>query len=218
MPRPREYDELELLDDAMETFWSLGYDRTSMDQLVENSGVSRASIYAAYENKRDLFLAGLQRYLDSIVEQNIRRLKEVTPASHAVRRFFTDMVSASPERLLRGCLLINSAVQLGTTDRDAAALIRRAFARVERVMHERLKEAKNDGDTAADLDPKGRARLLMTVLQGLRVMGRVGTDAASMRAAVEAALEGIGRPATKAAKRTAARAKHTTAGKRREKT
>jgi TetR/AcrR family transcriptional regulator, transcriptional repressor for nem operon len=207
VPRPREYDEVALLDNAMETFWSLGYERTSMEQLVATSGVNRASIYAAYENKRDLFLAGLQRYLDSIVEGNIRRLMEVSPASEAVRRFFVDIVNGPPERLRRGCLLINSAVQLGTTDPDAAALIRRAFARVERCIRDRLVEARDAGDTADGLDPTARARLLMTVLQGLRVMGRVGTEVTAMRDAVEAALEGIGaRPKDKKGRGKAVRA------------
>lgn len=215
MPRPREYDEVELLDNTMETFWSLGYDRTSMEDLVTRSGVNRASIYAAYENKRELFLAGLQRYLDSIVEQNVRRLKEAMPASQAVRGFFDDLLNAPRERLLRGCLMINSAVQIGTTDPEAAVLIRRAFGRVEQAIFKRLQEAKAAGDTAQDLDPRTRARLLMTVLQGLRVMGRVGTDAAAMRTAVEAALEGIGGRAPRPRKRATPRARASTVARRR---
>lgn len=200
MTRPREYDEEALVDVAMETFWSRGYDRTSVEDLVGRTRVNRASLYAAYPSKRDLFIAGLQRYLESVVDGNIRRLHDVTPASEAVRRFFLDLLKASPDRVQRGCLLINTAVELGVTDRKAAALIRGAFERVEKTIHGRLLEARKSGELREDVDPKAKAQLLMTVLQGLRVMGRVGMDKNAMRAAVDAALAGIGEDATRKAR------------------
>jgi TetR/AcrR family transcriptional regulator, transcriptional repressor for nem operon len=191
LPRPRSYDETELLQRAMEAFWAQGCARTSIDDLVGRTGINRASLYAAYPDKRTLFLAGIRRYLDLVVETNVRRLIEVEPAAEAVRQFFLNLVEAPVDRIRRGCLLTNSAVEFGLEDAELAALVRKAFRRVERVLYERLVEAQKANQLAEGVQPKVLARLLITVLQGIRVMARVGVDRQIMRDAVAGALAGI---------------------------
>lgn len=175
----------------METFWAQGYARTSVHDLVGRTGVNRASLYGAYPDKRALFVAGIKRYLDLVVENNIRRLLEVEPAGEAVRQFFLKLVEAPIEHIRQGCLLTNSAVEFGLEDAELAALIREAFRRVERVLHERLKEAQKANQLMEGVQPKVLARLLITVLQGIRVMARVGVDREVMRDAVAGVLVNI---------------------------
>ena len=191
LPRIKEYDEAALLDQTMEAFWSQGYDGTSIDALVGRTGVNRASLYSVYPDKRALFIAGIRRYLDLVVEDNIRRLREAESPGEAVRQFFLKLVDAPIDRLRRGCLLTNSATELGVEDAEVAALIRGAFRRVERALCDRLIEAQKENRLAAGVHPKTLARLLITVLQGIRVMSRVGVDRETMRDAVMAALSGI---------------------------
>ncbi len=188
MSRPKAYNETELLDQAMEAFWTRGYDRTSIQDLVGQTGVNRASLYGAYPDKRTLFIAGIKRYLDLVVEDNVRRLHSVEPASEAVRQFFLKLVEAPVERLRRGCLLTNSAVEIGMEDGEVAALIRGAFDRVEQAICERLTEAQRTSQFAKGAEPRALARLLIAVLQGIRVMARVGVDREVMRQAVSSAL------------------------------
>ncbi len=175
----------------METFWSQGYDRTSIEDLVGRTGVNRASLYGAYPDKRALFIAGIRRYLDLVVEGNIRRLLGVEPAGEAVRQFFLKLVEAPIERIRSGCLLTNSAVEVGLEDKEIAALIRGAFRRVEQAICERLVEAQKANHLVEGVQPRALARLLITVLQGVRVMSRVGVDRATMRDAVTSALSAI---------------------------
>lgn len=203
MPRAKEYDEAALLDRTMETFWSQGYDGTSIDDLVERTGVNRASLYSVYPDKQTLFIAGIKRYLDLVVEDNIRRLRGAEPPGEAVRQFFLKLVDAPIDHLRRGCLLTNSAVELGLEDAEVAALVRGAFLRVERALCDRLVEAQKASQLAAGVHPKTLARLLITVLQGIRVMSRVGVDRETMRDAVTGALSGIA--ATRGAERAARR-------------
>lgn len=192
MPRTREYDEEALLIRAMETFWSQGYDGTSVDDLVRCTGVHRASLYSVYPDKRALFIAGIKHYLNLVVEDNIRRLRDAASPAEAVRHFFLNLVDAPIDRLRRGCLLTNSATELGPEDAEVAALIRGAFRRMERALGDRLGEAKKSGELAQEVDPRTRARLLIAVLQGIRVMSRVGVDRETLRDAVMGGLSGIG--------------------------
>jgi len=198
LARPKAYDETAMLDRAMEVFWARGFDGTSIQNLVGKTGVNRGSLYGAYPDKRALFLASIRRYLDLVVEDNVRRLLAVEPAGDAVRQFFLQLVEAPPARLRRGCLLTNSAVELGMEDAQVAALIRGAFRRVEQVFCARLVEAKRVGQLTDGVQPEALARLLITVLQGIRVMSRVGADRGAMRDAVKSALSGIKTAATHA--------------------
>lgn len=199
MPRPREFDEAALITNAMNVFWSLGYKGTSIEQIVSGTGAPRASLYNLYPDKRGLFIESIKHYLDQIVQDNVRRLKEVQPAEEAVRQFFLNLVEAPRARLCRGCLLTNSAFELGQEDKEVASLIRQAFAKVETALHDRLKEAAGTGALADHLEPDTYARQLITLLQGIRVMARVGADRDLLRDAARSALSGLKSSSGKAA-------------------
>ena len=201
MARPRQFDESTLVSRAMQAFWSRGYRGMSIEDLVSETGVSRASLYNVYPDKRGLFVEGVKRYLDEVVQGNVRRLYETEPADKAVRQFFLKMVEAPYSRLQRGCLLTNTAVELGVKDKEIARLIRQAFVRVEDAVHQRLVEAKKAGNLAADVAPRSYARQLIAVLQGVRVMARVGVGRDTVRDAVRAALSSLS-PAAAGPKRT----------------
>ena len=191
MPRPRTYDSAQLLESAMEAFWAHGYERTSVDDLVRRTGVNRASLYAAYPDKRSLFLAGIRHYLDTVTEDNIWRLRSDEPAGRAVRRFFLGLTAMPEARARKGCLLTNSAVEFGVSDDEVQRLIRAAFRRVEQVLRERLEEAQAAGELAPGTEPRALARLLVTLLQGVRVMLRNGVERAVVRDALTTALAPI---------------------------
>ncbi|MFN7085296.1 MAG: TetR/AcrR family transcriptional regulator [Burkholderiales bacterium] len=192
MPRPRTYDSAQLLETAMEAFWAKGYERTSIDDLVRHTGVNRASLYCAYPDKRALFVAGIRHYLETVTEDNIRRLRSGRPAARAVRQFFTTLIEAPAQRARKGCLLTNSAVEFGVSDEEVRRLIRAALRRVEQALRERLEEARAEGDLAGDVEPRALARLLVTLLQGVRVMLKSGVERAIVRDALLTALKPLG--------------------------
>ena len=181
----------------MNAFWSRGYRRTSIEDLVSTTGVSRASLYNAYPDKRELFMVSVGRYLDEVMRDKVRRLNEVNPAGEAVRRFLFDLLEVPVVRLRRGCLLTNTAVELGFEDKGAAALIRREFALVENALHKRLVEARKTGELAEHVEPRAYARELITLAQGILVLARIGVDSDMLRDAVRAALSSIGLPRTR---------------------
>lgn len=190
MPRAREYDPHELLTKATSTFWAQGYARTTMDDIVKRTGVNRASLYAAFPDKRALFLAVLRHYLDTVTSANLRRLQSGAMAGKAIRSFFQSLITepAPPGTSATGCLLTNTAVELGGAEEDVAELVRQAFARIEQALRLRLQEALSQGALAPDTDPGAMARHLLVLMQGLRVMRRMGLDRSFLKQAVESAL------------------------------
>lgn len=188
MPRPKTYDESKLLERVMQVFWARGYDQTSIGDLVQATGVNRASLYAAYPDKRALFLAAVEHYLDTVTHENMERLRAVQPAGEAVRGFFLDLVSGQRRRSRRGCLLTNTAVEFGDSDPEVAARVRKAFRKVERVIAERLREVEANGMLAPGVRPEAYARQLVVLIQGIRVMSRLGVERKVLRDAAETAL------------------------------
>ncbi|WP_456677935.1 TetR/AcrR family transcriptional regulator [Bradyrhizobium sp. RDM12] len=55
MSRPREFDETEVMDKALELFWRQGYEGTSLNDLLDATGLTKSSLYAAFGSKEDLF-------------------------------------------------------------------------------------------------------------------------------------------------------------------
>ena len=53
MPWKKQFDIDEVLGKAMAALWHRGYAATSMQNLVECTGVNCASLYATYGSKRD---------------------------------------------------------------------------------------------------------------------------------------------------------------------
>jgi len=132
MARPREFDEATALEAAMACFWRRGYEATSMRELTASMGISGPSLYNAFGGKRAVFTAALERYFDQSPRARIKRLEALRPPKDAIRQFIEEIIQRSlsdPER--RGCLLINSALEIAPHDRELDAVISGCLAVIE---------------------------------------------------------------------------------------
>ncbi len=66
MARHKKFEREEVLGKAMETFWRYGYQGTSIQDLLENMGINRGSLYDTFGNKRSLFLAAIAHYDETV--------------------------------------------------------------------------------------------------------------------------------------------------------
>jgi len=87
MARPREFDEASALDAAMDCFWRDGYEATSVRDLAARMGITGASLYNAFGDKRSLFREVLQRYAERSTRERIARLESTLPPKQAIRAF-----------------------------------------------------------------------------------------------------------------------------------
>lgn len=188
MPRPREFDETAALDAAIACFWQRGYEATSVRDLASSMGISGPSLYNSFGNKHDLFLQALERYLDRGLRARVARLQSTLPPKQAVRQFFKEIVDRSiNDRERRGCLLINSALEVSPHDPELGAVIAARLGEIEAFFLRSIKAAQADGTVPRDRNAKDIARLLLGVLLGLRVLARSKPE--------RALLEGVARPA-----------------------
>jgi TetR/AcrR family transcriptional regulator, transcriptional repressor for nem operon len=189
MARPRQFDEAEVLERSMRQFWEHGYRETSVDDLVEATGVRPGSLYNAFHGgKRELFLGSLQLYSKLVVPEKMGALESVGASLPEVRAYFDGLVSdlLSPEGRM-GCLMVNSAVELAVEDSEVAKVVRGHMARLERSAARALKNAKRRGEIPAHIDPAAKATQLMATGMGLMVVGKTNPGRKVLETIVEAA-------------------------------
>ncbi|MGA4848730.1 TetR/AcrR family transcriptional regulator [Streptomyces sp. G5(2025)] len=190
MARTKEFDPDAALQSALELFWRRGYEATSMADLVEALGIGRASIYATFGNKHDLYLKALERYAEIQNPRLVADLSRPGPALPAVRealrRFAGEATSAEYRHC--GCFITNTAAELGPHDAAAQRHVERSWEHIETLLHSALVRARAQGELPEDRDPLTLARMLLVLMQGLRVVGKASADPARVRDAVEQAL------------------------------
>jgi TetR/AcrR family transcriptional regulator, transcriptional repressor for nem operon len=188
--RPREFILEEVLDKAVETFWSKGYEATSIQDLVENMGIQRGSLYAAFGDKQRLFLTVLDRYRKIVVKKLLDILDSHASGKAAIRQFFLAVVehimTAGP---LRGCLVTNSAVERGLRDTATAKKVSLCLLQLEDGFYKTLVRARDTGEIDERLDLRAVARYLTSSLQGLLVMGKVRAERRALKDVVDVTLQ-----------------------------
>jgi TetR/AcrR family transcriptional repressor of nem operon len=182
MARPREFDEDTALERAMQAFWAKGYESTSLDDLCEATGLARSSLYAAFGDKRELYLRALDRYEDGVGERIAAALARPLPVRKAIAAFVDRLVEdivSGPGR--RGCFIGNCAAELARGDRGAATRVRKSLERIETGFRDALARAKAEGEISASADVAALARFLTAGIQGLRLVGKANPDRAVLK-------------------------------------
>lgn len=187
MARPAGFDREQVLGKATATFWEQGYHATSISDLVEATQLQPGSLYAAFESKRGLFLAALDHY----ARQSKQRLRQVLAGAQGplagIREFFGQLASAgSPPG--RGCLLVNTVLEVGRHDPVVQARVKAHLAEIEGELRSALQQAQAQRQLGADRSPEALARFLMTTIWGLRVLNGIDADAQQARLVVDQAL------------------------------
>jgi TetR/AcrR family transcriptional repressor of nem operon len=149
-------------------------------------GIQRGSLYAAFGDKRHLFLEALERYEERFYRSTLRHLEEGNPRA-GIRRVFEQVVSeCACGAGSKGCFITNTAVALAEDDAETASRVRRNLLRLEAAFESAL--ARSDGAALGGQEPRKLARFFTSSLQGLRVLSRCGVDPAILNDAVEVTL------------------------------
>jgi TetR/AcrR family transcriptional repressor of nem operon len=186
--RPREFDESEVLDRALATFWEHGYEGTSIDDLVAATGLGRASLYGAFGDKEQIFAKALERYCTRAGEV-FAMANDPPSARDALERLLHALVVKSlPRSGPRGCFLLST-----TVGGDAPSAAREAYAeytaRLERTLTALVRRGQESGEFTRTVDAQSVARMLVVLLQGVSAGARAGRGRAQLEGAIDTVLE-----------------------------
>jgi TetR/AcrR family transcriptional repressor of nem operon len=190
MARVREFDTEAAVEAAMAAFRRTGYEGTSIQDLVDATGVGRGSLYAAFGSKDGLYLAAVDRYRERFAVPLIEILRtSQAPARDLVREV---LVSVVDEIVLDGsrqaCLIVSAAMERVPSDPRVAERLRSTTGSLEDALTEVIAEGQAAGQVSSGHDARDLSRFLVTTMQGLRVMGSITLDRGSLMSAVEVAV------------------------------
>jgi TetR/AcrR family transcriptional repressor of nem operon len=189
MARPREFDEATVLEAAMNCFWAQGYELTSVRELAKQMGITGASLYNAFGDKRSLYRQVLGHYLEQTVRDRVARLEQLPPFP-AIRTFFDEIVERSvTDKQRRGCMLVNSALELAPYDPEFQKLVTQEMIFIEAFFRRCIEAGQKDGTISAIRPGAELAKLLLSVLLGIRVLARTRPERAVLEDAANGALE-----------------------------
>ena len=192
MARPREFDETKVLEAAMNCFWTQGFEQTSVRDLAGQMGITGASLYNAFGDKRSLYHQAFDYYLDRTVRERIARFEKLPPLA-AIRAFFGEIVEHTVnDELRRGCMLVNAALELAPYDPGIATLVAKEMVSIEGFFRRCVGAGQQDGSITATRPADELAKLLLSVLLGIRVLARSRPEREVLEGAAGGALALLG--------------------------
>jgi TetR/AcrR family transcriptional repressor of nem operon len=170
MARPIEFDRPRAVDKAMALFWRKGYQATTLADLLAAMDIGRSSFYAAFTDKRSLFIECLDLFSARTLELLQRACAEMPPLDALqdfFERNFTGARGAGAVRGHWGCMLVNTVLEMAGVDDDLAAHASHRLGEMQRIFEACLQDAGAARTRAEDL-----AAMLMLFNEGIRVSSR----------------------------------------------
>jgi AcrR family transcriptional regulator len=187
--RPVAFNQEEVLNKALNVFWSHGYEGTSMAELTGTLGINKPSIYAAFGNKEALFRKALARYRAGPIAFVGEAMKAPT-ARQAVENLFTKAVDFfSDESNPNGCMIVQGALTCGQSSSAIQQELIAYRGNFETTLINRFELAKAQGDLSSNVNSKQLAKYIATIHQGMSVQSTSGATREELLAIVAMALK-----------------------------
>jgi len=191
MSRAPTFDRDDVLDRALVMFWRRGYAATSMRDLAGATALGPGSLYAAFGDKRGLFLAALERYATRVSAVTFAPLDAEDAGFVAIERVFARLARPDAAAPAPGCLVTNTVCELGPEDEALRAELEVGLAGVEARFERACARAAARGELAPHVTPADAAVFLVGLAQGLRVLARLGEPAERLEHVVRTGLAGL---------------------------
>ena len=188
MARPKEFDPERALAKAMNLFWRLGYENTSMEALMKEMGIARQSLYDTFGDKRALYLKAMAHYRDQTNSQMQKMLNEIPSVREGFERLLYGLAAETREQHERGCLLLSANLQRDPKDAVITDFLRDNQTRVEAIFSRALARAQKRKELSAKEDPAALARFFVVTIQGMRAMARLRSDRKALEQVAQVAL------------------------------
>jgi len=176
MARPVEFDENKVLNSAMEQFWREGYEASSVQKLLDCTGINRGTLYNSFGDKDTFFKSCVDQYNKVVavwIQQSLKN--DELAAWVAIEKFFEESVlNLTNKQRGMGCLLVNSICESINYDKEMRKVIRGSLSVVRKALVLRLKEAHKNRKMKKGVSVEFAADVLMNNLYGVRVNSRDG--------------------------------------------
>lgn len=176
-----------------ELFWRRGYESTSIEDVVQATGMNRYALYNAFGGKRDLFLAALDEYHQERKQVFLADLDN--PDTRPIDAIGGVMEFAIREMADRGagCFICNVASEFGQKDPIIAERVKTYLAEIEFAFGKALLRAEAAGELNKNITPENGARMLIAILLGIGARAQASAPSGELRQTLHAAMHALRR-------------------------
>ncbi|MCH9661341.1 MAG: TetR/AcrR family transcriptional regulator [Bacteroidetes bacterium] len=186
MPRTEEFNRTNVLDKAILVFWKKGYNGTSMQDLVDATGLNRSSIYNSFGSKMALYHESLKKYqgdsgalFERVNEQHRNALERIGLLFIYVME---DIVGDSEKK---GCMLINCFTEMGNQDGQLRDLLEGNQDRLIGIFDDLVQKGQMDGSIRNNEESQLLAHYLVNAFQGFRITGLSVQDPKTLKSIIQ---------------------------------
>ncbi|MBF2709543.1 TetR/AcrR family transcriptional regulator [Flavobacterium soyangense] len=168
MARNREFNTEEVLDKAVELFWHKGYNGVSTQEMIDDFGISKSSMYGAFGDKKQWFIAALTRYQKRAIMEVQSSFQEYDNVKDMIQKILESTAeNAMSDKNHKGCFIVNSAIELAPHDIQVATILRNHRDMLETILVEAITKGIEKKEFSKDKDPKVLSRLLCCTISGI---------------------------------------------------
>ena len=190
--RPREFDIDRALEAATQQFWSVGYEATSLQDLLKTMGLSKSSLYQTFGNKHELFVRCLDHYQASMVNKVSEKLANSSSVKQFMFNFLEEVIAEAEQGAdKKGCLLVNTANELSQRDDDIAQAVMDGTSNVAEVFKQAIELGKQQKEVRSELSTEDLINYLITSISGLRTMVKAGAEKNTLKPVVELMIKNL---------------------------
>lgn len=190
--RPREFDIDRALEAATQQFWAVGYEATSLQDLLKSMSLSKSSLYQTFGNKHELFIRCLEHYQQSMVDKLKEELENSSSVKQFVSEFLEEVIAESNNRSGRkGCFLVNTANELSQRDTDIGRVVTDGTSNVAKVFQQAIELGITKKEISAKPPVEHLVGYLMTTISGLRTMIKAGAEQNTLKPVVDLIIKSL---------------------------
>lgn len=190
MPRAKQFDPDEVLEQAMELFWENGFEATSAQDLVDRTGLNRSSLYNTFGSKQELYLRALDHYRQRDAAPFGRLLNQFDSARDAIRHLLEEAIPTTDEDR-RGCFVANATVERAHCDEDTCERARRTLSQMQDGFQALVEHGQDQGEIPEARNPEAMAHFLANTYFGIQTMAKLGLPATVFDDVVAGALRAL---------------------------
>ncbi|MBQ24844.1 TetR/AcrR family transcriptional regulator [Alcanivorax sp.] len=186
MARKKSFNKDDVLERAMNLFWKQGFHATSMQDIVQNVGLSRSSLYESFGSKQGLFDQALGNYCRT----NREGVKALLSNEKSVKTGIRNLLESSIHCTIsdadkKGCFVVNSTTELVPGDDEMLKALSKNRASFEKVFFEFLQKGQATGEIPPNKDIKTLSGLIYTVFSGLNVIAKLEKSPKKLMAQID---------------------------------
>lgn len=188
--RPKIFDEKEVVEKAVDVFWTKGYETASADELLEAMGIGKGSFYLAFKGgKKELYEKSLRQYAERFDRQLLHDISVSKDPIQLIKDFFMALADDPKSKQMKGCYIGNALVQLSDGNADTKLIAAELLGSVERIFTDVIRKAQEEKRLKNKAKPEVLGKYLINLWNGVNVTRRSNPGYEHLKEVLEMSLQ-----------------------------